>query len=256
MRLTIGMPSYNNFTEVFYTVQALRMYQDLRECEILIIDNYGKDPELERFVTNQGGGVVRLVVCTDGTGPAYAKDQVFRHAQGHMVLCIDSHVMLAPEALSAIPVTDNFIQGPLMYCDIKNYVCEWKPVWRGNMWGIWGDSMTQLPAEPFDIWGSGCGCFATKRESWLGFNPKFKGFGGEEGYIQEKYRQAGRRVICLPQLVWMHQFDRKIPHAVLMGDRVVNYILGHQELGLDLAPIKEHFGEELFNTSLEQANKM
>lgn len=255
MKLTIGLPCYNNFTEVFYTVQALRMYHDLTDCEILVIDNFGKDPELEKFVKNQGAGIVRYEKCAEGTGPAYAKDQVFRKAKGDMVLCLDSHVMLAKGALDNIPFTDDFIQGPLMYCDLKHYACEWKPVWRGNMWGIWGDCVTKLPEQPFDIWGSGCGCFMTKRESWLGFNPDFKGFGGEEGYIQEKYRKAGRKVLCNPKLVWMHQFDRKIPHQVLIIDRIANYIIGFKELGLDLTPIKEHFGQQQFSQALTEVEK-
>lgn len=254
MRLTIGMPSYNNFTEVFFTVQALRMYHDLTGCEILIVDNFG-DPELEKFVKAQCRDVVRYEKCTEGSGPGFAKDKIFKLARGEMVMCIDSHTLLIPGALNNIPVTDDLIHGPLVYCDLKHFCCEWKPVWRGNMWGIWGDCLNRLPKDPFEIWGNGCGCFMTKRDSWLGFNPKFKGFGGEEGYIQERYRKAGRKVICLPSLVWMHQFDRKIPYNVRMVDRIANYIIGFTELGLDLTPIKEHYGEKQFNDGLIEVGK-
>jgi hypothetical protein len=44
----------------------------------------------------------------------------------------------------------------------------------------------------------GMGVFACRKNNWLGFNPKFRGFGGEEGYIHEKYRKNGKQVICLP----------------------------------------------------------
>ena len=256
MRLTVGMASYNNFTEVFFTIQALRMYQNLSDAEILIIDNFG-DPELEKFVTNQGQGIVRYERCTDNIGPAYAKNEVFVRARGETVLCIDSHVMLVPGALDKIPVTDDLIQGPLVYCDLRNIVTEWKPVWRGHMWGIWGDYCTydKLPKEPFEIWGCGGGLYLTKKSSWLGFNPKFKGFGGEEGYIHEKYRKAGRKVLCHPNLIWMHMFDRKIPYPLNLMDRVVNYIIGFKEIGLDLKPVQEHFGEALYCQALLEAEK-
>lgn len=254
LRLSICLPSYNNFTEVYYTVQSLRMYHNLKDCEIWIIDNYG-DPELEKFARAQGGGIVRYSLFKEGNGPAAVKNRGFELAKGEMVLCIDSHVMLKPGALDNIPVTDDLIQGPLMYCDIKNYTYEWLPIWRGNMWGIWGKCVTTLPQEPFEIWGCGCGCFATKKSSWLKFCSKYRGFGGEEGIIHEKYRKAGRKVICLPSLVWMHQFDRKIPHQVLLLDRVINYIVGFDEIGLDKAPIKEHFGEKLYNEALAEAVK-
>src|SRR5215216_6732223 len=39
--LTIGMATYNDFNGVYFTLQALRWYQDLRDTELLVIDNYG-----------------------------------------------------------------------------------------------------------------------------------------------------------------------------------------------------------------------
>ena len=47
-KLTIGMPSYNNAAEVWATVQALKIYHDLKDMEILVIDNFG-DPAIEKF---------------------------------------------------------------------------------------------------------------------------------------------------------------------------------------------------------------
>ena len=37
--------------------------------------------------------------------------------------------------------------------------------------------------EPFEIPMQGLGMFSCRKEAWLGFNPLFNGFGGEEGYI-------------------------------------------------------------------------
>ena len=39
--LTIGMPTYNDFDGVYFTIQALRLYQDLDDTELLVVDNYG-----------------------------------------------------------------------------------------------------------------------------------------------------------------------------------------------------------------------
>jgi glycosyltransferase involved in cell wall biosynthesis len=246
MRLTLGMPSYNNLEEVWSTVQALRMYHDLTDCEILVIDNFG-DPELEKYIKSQGAGIVRYEKCVERSGPAYAKNKVFEMARGEMVLCIDSHVFLVPGALK-IPVTDNLLYGPLLYNDNKNYVCEWKNVFRGHMWGIWGDCFPyeRIPKEPFEIWGSGSGCFATRKDSWLGFCPKYKGFGGEEGVLPEKYRKAGRKVLCQPNMIWQHMFERrKVPYPLHLIDRVHNYLVGFSEINLDLKPIVDHFGENM-----------
>ncbi len=97
--------------------------------------------------------------------------------------------------------------------------------------------------EPFEIPGQGLGLFTCRRDAWLGFNPHFRGFGGEELYIHEKFRQAGHKALCLPFLRWSHRFGRPggVRYPLTKYNKVRNYVLGHQELGLDLAPVHEHF---------------
>jgi hypothetical protein len=75
----------------------------------------------------------------------------------------------------------------------------------------------------------------------------FRGFGGEEGYIHEKMRQHGGRVLCLPWLRWGHRFGRAngVPYRVSVEDKLRNYLLGYDELGLDLTPVLEHFAEHV-----------
>jgi hypothetical protein len=89
----------------------------------------------------------------------------------------------------------------------------------------------------------GLGVFSCRKAAWLSFHPGFRGFGGEEGYIHEKFRQAGRRCLCLPWLRWMHRFGRPngVQYPLIVEDKLRNYVLGHAELGLDLAPVLEHF---------------
>ncbi len=86
-----------------------------------------------------------------------------------------------------------------------------------------------------------------RRAAWPGFNPQFRGFGGEEGYIHEKFRQHGGRTLCLPFLRWVHRFDRPmgIPYNNVWEDRVRNYVIGFRELGLPTAELEAHFRELL-----------
>jgi len=98
--------------------------------------------------------------------------------------------------------------------------------------------------EPaFDIPGQGLGLFACRKDAWLGFNPHFRGFGGEEMYIHEKFRKANRRVFCLPFLKWWHRFGRPsgVKYPLTRWNKVRNYVLGHNELGLPLDPVHAHF---------------
>lgn len=99
------------------------------------------------------------------------------------------------------------------------------------------------PDDEFEIAGMGLGLFSCRRAAWRGFNPEFRGFGGEEMYIHEKFRRAGGRCLCLGFLKWNHRFVRpeggRFPLSKWTKAR--NYVIGHRELGLPLDPIKSHF---------------
>ena len=92
-----------------------------------------------------------------------------------------------------------------------------------------------------------CSLFSCRKDAWLSFNPRFRGFGGEEGYIHEKFRRAGRRCLCLPALRWMHRFSRPggVPYRLTVEDKLRNYLIGHAELGMDIAPVLRHFADFL-----------
>lgn len=248
MKLTIGLPSFNNYVEVWFTVQALRLYQDLTDTEVLILDNAGDD-NLKRFVEAWGHSQVRYVRYTESQGPFAAKGRIFVEALGEWVMVIDSHVMLAPGAVkqfrdwvSANGECMDLLQGPMLYDDLKVTADSMEDEWRGHMWGIWHTNTPAIDAEPYEIQMHGMGLFACRRDAWLGFNPAFRGFGGEEGYIHEKYRKAGRKTMLLPFLRWNHYFRPTAPpFAVTLEDRIHNYQVGLSELGIDQARMKQHF---------------
>ena len=251
--LTIGMAAYDDFEGVYFTLQALRLYQDLDDTELLVVDNYGCD-DTQRLVENWVKG--RYILAKDSVGTAAPRDLVFREAQGEAVLCCDSHVLFVPGAIARLkgfyrdhPDCADLLQGPLVYDDLENIATHFDPVWRGQMWGVWATDPRGLnpDEEPFDIPMQGLGAFSCRRSAWLGFNPRFRGFGGEEGYIHEKFHQAGRRTLCLPWLRWTHRFRRPrgVPYPLYVEDKLRNYLIGHAELGLDLEPIVAHFSEFL-----------
>lgn len=103
-----------------------------------------------------------------------------------------------------------------------------------------------MDGPAFEIPGQGLGLFSCRREAWPHFNPHAIGFGGEELYIHEKFRQRGGKALCLPALKWNHRFYRtggaKYPNRNYWKAR--NYVLEFQELGLDLEPVRKHFTED------------
>ena len=111
------------------------------------------------------------------------------------------------------------------------------------MYGEFAEDPRANLSEPFEIEMQGLGVFSCRKDAWLGFNPRFRGFGGAEFYIHEKYRQAGHKCWCLPWFRWLHRFGRPlgVPYPLTTEDKLWNYLVGWNELGLSLEPIYENF---------------
>jgi hypothetical protein len=249
--LTIGMATYDDFDGVYFTLQALRLYQDLADVELLVVDNYGCSAT-ERFCKDWA--CAKYVKFTEVQGTAAPREMVFRGATGKAVLCLDSHVLLEPDAVFWLkmyyqdhPATMDLLSGPLMYDDLRTLATHMEPVWRDHMFGTWAsDQRGRDPdGEPFEVPMQGLGLFSCRKEAWPGFNPAFRGFGGEEGYIHEKFRRQGGKCLCLPWLTWAHRFQRPqgVPYRNDLGDRLSNYLIGWQELGLDDGPVLDAFAD-------------
>lgn len=241
--LTIGMATYDDYDGVYFSIQALRIYQlhGLEDkVEILVIDNnpesnHGK--EVKAFVENWAKG--KYIAFTDKKSTT-ARNEIFKHAKGKYTLCMDCHVMFEPNAIHNLlnyyhhnPDTKNLIQGPLWYDDLKNISTHFDPIWRASMYGIWATNEEAFKkGEAFEIPMMGLGMFSCKTSEWQGFNENFKGFGAEEGYIHEKFRLAGGKCMCLPNLKWNHRFGRPngVPYPNNLEQRIENYFIGWLEI--------------------------
>jgi hypothetical protein len=257
-KLTIGMSTYDDYDGVYFTVQAIRLFHPeiTDQSEILVIDNHPDGPcaadlkALEKWVAGY-----RYVPFDRFQGTA-ARNAVFQEARGEYVLCIDCHVLFAAGAIrklidyfDAHPDCADLLQGPLVYDDLRAYSSHMEPVWSHGMYGVWtSDARAASPeAPPFEIALQGLGAFACRKQVWPGFHPNLRGFGGEEGYIHEKFRRAGGRTLCLPFLRWVHRFARPrgVPYPNTWEDRIRNYMIVAQELGRDPTPALQHFRAHL-----------
>lgn len=258
-KMTIGMATYDDYDGVYFSLQALRLYHPevIGDVELIVVDNNpgGKCAEalksLEKEIPNY-----RYIPEASVQGTASSKGRVFSEASGRFVLCMDCHVLVVPGALRALlryfdenPDTRDLLQGPLLMDSLAKIYTHLSPAWRGGMFGIWDNNgLADDPTSaPFDIPMQGLGLFACRKEAWPGFNPHFRGFGGEEWYLHEKFRKAGGRTLCLPFLRWVHRFNRPlgIPYRNAWEDRIWNYMVGFAELGLDASETEAHFGELL-----------
>ena len=267
MKLTVGMPTFDDYDGVFFTVQSLRMFHPevMDEAEILVVDNnpnssHGQTVKhlLEGWVPNG-----RYVPFSDTTGAANSKNVVFEEASGEYVICIDCHILLQAGALRTFiqfmddEGGDHLYQGPMFLDNLSQCITHMEPVWRGEMHGIWANSISpsEVPSAPFEIQQHGGGLLACRKDAWLGFNPDFAGFGGEEGYIHQKYRQVGRSTFCLPFLKWLHRFGRPegVKYPLSRYNKIRNYVIGRLELQCDYDDVIDHFKEMTPEAELDKA---
>jgi len=252
------MATYDDYDGVYFSVQALQMYHPeiAKDCEIIVIDNHPDGPcadSLKNLEQNIDGYRYIPLHGTQGTA---VRDYIFFHATSNYVICMDCHVFLVPGAIKKLlhffdeyPDCQDLLQGPMLMDNLEKYMTHLEPVWRAGMYGTWATDLRGEKADgkPFEIPMQGLGLFACRQDVWPRFNPHFRGFGGEEGYIHEKFRQKGGKVLCLPFLRWMHRFARPmgVPYPLQWEDRIWNYWLGLSELNMELAPMKKHFHDLL-----------
>jgi hypothetical protein len=245
--LSIGMATFDDYDGVYFTIQSLILYhkilQDI-DYEIIVVDNNPNQPHGNAIKSLAGwlGDKVKYIPYKNKTSTA-VRNEIFTNSSAKYTISIDCHVLIKEGGIEALldyylnsPNCKDIIQGPMLYDDHKNYATQFDPVWRGDMYGIWGTNKIACEqGVPFEIPMMGLGLFSCETKNWLGFNEKFKGFGGEEGYIHEKFRRNGGKAICLPQLKWMHRFERPngVKYPLILEDRIWNYFVGWLEITKD-----------------------
>lgn len=309
--LTVAMAAYDDFNGIFFSTQALRMYQDMRNVEIIVLDNNPDSAEghtTKSYVESiQHNESIRYVPFKGSIGTTQTREHLFQLAEGDAVLVMDCHVLLQANAIynlkkfyreASEQQRKDLYTGPLLMDGLNFVMTHFECEWREQMWGVWaaawksptGDAVIFQEHEgktqsrllntsgpwktldipwaghesilmeqgykvmgmdstdaPFEIPAQGLGLFSSTKEHWLGFNPDFRSFGGEECYIHEKYRQHGRKAMCLPFLKWNHRFGRPggPKYPITVEGKMRNYIIGFKELGLDLEPVRHHFVDEV-----------
>lgn len=266
--LTIGIPCYEDYDGAYFTIQALRLYHPIcntSDIEFIIMDNNpgGKASKALKQLSKECNG---KYIAVNDRQSTFIKYDVVKYASGKYVIILDSHVLLYPNAIQALldyyqsnPNCKNLIQGPLILNDLKQLYTHFNPVWRGHMYGTWATDERVKECLPFAIPMQGMGLCSFERKNWPGINEHFQGFGAEEWYIAEKFRNNGGENICLPSLVWLHKFDRPngVPFRLSLEDRIFNYFLGWMELYNDkshpmIQSIFEHFTSTIIRKRLEE----
>ena len=263
LSITVGMAVYNDFGESALTIQALRWsFNPINQ--IIVVDNNPNSRDGERFRSLCASANVAYIAFDDVRGTSAPRDAIFKYATGDVVVVIDPHIVIAPQAITALrmwalknPSNFDLWSGPRVGEDLKTvHATHFDEVWGSDfMYGRWGiNPRGDLQQnEPFEIPGNGLGLFACRRKAWLGFPDGLKGFGGEELMIHEKFRQAGRKNLCLPFLRWWHLFrDGSAPYPLALDDRFRNYLIWYRHLGLNEQELIERFRQSPLSRKVDR----
>ena len=269
-KLTIGICVYDDYDGAYFTLQSLRLHnRDIIDRLEFVIINNNPSSDQGKALYNYKNWIKEPLTYIeyDNFSSTALRDKIFGLANTEYVLVMDCHVLLATGCLKKLldyydsgKDKGNLLHGPLLYDDLQGFSTHFDlSTWGSHMWGQWAcDSRGESKnSKPFEIEGMGLGLFTCRKDSWLGFNDKFRGFGGEEGYIHEKYRRAGKKVMCLPFLRWNHRFDRPggVPYTNDLKDRFRNYMIGHQEIEKDTSIVIEQFKDVIPVDFIEKVKK-
>lgn len=237
--LTIGVIHHGRLKSLAATIKALRRDHDLSDTELLVMDTK-PSKKTRKWVKRQRG--VRYA-ANDRGQKSSALDALFELANGDVVLVLQDPVRLRHGALRALrahferhPESRELVHGPLM-SGKRVLATHSNPYWRRNTWGSRSRDMRGrlTDGEPFSIPMQESGVFSCKRSAWPGMAPRWRGYGGEAGFMQGRFRREGAQVVCLPGLRWERITPVKpvFPRSRAATKVLRNHLAGAADLDLD-----------------------
>lgn len=282
MKFTVGMATYDDFDGFYFTANSLLTHHRDYVNEIVVVENdkLDKDGESRLKEYCKKNNKIKYVNFPTPIGTAAPRNAVFDNASNKHVVCVDSHILVVPDGFKHLVefyeknpgCVNDLVQGPLLMDNLSQVSTQFSEKWGSGMKGQWHTDHEVFPMVDFEVNGRkfkttaldsfgvpiyvrpwfeipamGLGLFACTKEGWLRFNDNFRGFGGEEWYIHDKYRKAGRKCWSVSGLMWVHRFRPKgkfsenNTHAAKTTDKFRNYIIGWQENEKDLQEVIDHF---------------
>ncbi|MEO0369282.1 MAG: glycosyltransferase, partial [Pseudomonadota bacterium] len=266
-KLTIGMATHDDFDGVYFTVMSLVLFHSdvLDDIELLIIDNNPSSKHgaaVKSLAKNVGA---RYVEAAEFKGTT-VRERVFLEATGDFVMCVDCHVFIHDGAVKKLldfidqhPQSIDVWHGPLVSEGLQSFSTHMEERWQQGFYGVFEkDERAEDPNnEPFLIPMQGLAMFICRRAAWPGFNRRFRGFGGEEGYIHYKFALNGGQVWCLPFMRWTHRFPRPngVKYENRWAQRVRNYLIGWSEIGRETQSVYDHFSAQLGDSFMNECHQ-
>ena len=228
--LSVVIPVRGHANELWFTLQGLLHAGFSERTEILVVDN-DPSPDVRDVCSYFSRPFLRYIEAGEIKGVNYPRTIGADAATGEWLMMLDSHVLMAPSSYARITERINNNQYParsLIHCGVS----FGSPVIWGsyrltletNFWGDWHYPVRDNAQLPYPIAATGNWAFLTRLQDWKdygGFNPAFRGYGGDEIYLQLKYWRSGGQVLLDPLLRGSHWSGPRT-YSIVSKELIVN----------------------------------
>lgn len=211
--LSIVIPVRGKANELWFTLQGLVHAGFDEDVEILVVDNEPSE-EVRAVCDYFGRPCLRYVEAGEVKGVNYPRSVGAHCSRGLWLLILDSHVLLKPDAWQILReriLQDVYPPRALIHFGVSfGAPVVWgayKLTLEKNFWGTWHHLVDPVKTEPYPIAATGNWSLLMRRDDWHavgGLNPEFRGYGGDEIYLQLKVWRSGGQVLLDPSLVGSH----------------------------------------------------
>ena len=211
--LSIVIPVRGRENELWFTLQGLLHAGFHDRVEFIVVDN--EPSKAVRDVCDYfARPMLRYIEAGDVKGVNYPRSVGAGAAKGAWLMMLDSHVLMAPGSCSTIMErinSDIYPARSLVHCGVSfggpQVWGSYRLTLEKNFWGRWHYLVRSDTQLPYPIAATGNWCFITRLADWHscgGLNDAFRGYGGDEIYLQLKYWRAGGQVLLDPLLKGCH----------------------------------------------------
>ena len=209
-KLTIGSATYDDFEGVYFTYMSIQLacIDRLDELDLVIIDNNPESAEGKATADFCSKAKIRYFAEPIPRSTAI-RDRIFRVAEAPFCVSIDPHVLFEPATIPRLIEfaqnegleTANLFQGAMLYdyLDPEGDVStHFEPVWRENMYGIWGcdKRAKDKEAKPFEIPMKVLVSLLAERTLGRVSRLFFKGLGEKRGIYMKNLDKQGIAPCC------------------------------------------------------------
>ena len=249
--LSIVIPVRGKENELWFTLQGLLNAGLEDGIEVVVVDNDPSD-HVRDVCESFGRSCLRYVEAGEVKGVNYPRSVGASEARGEWLMMLDSHVLMRPGSFALM--RERILEGAYPEKSLIHFGVSFgsPEVWGAyrltlhtNFWGTWHHLVEPNALNPYPIGATGNWAFLTRISDWNvmgGFNEAFRGYGGDEIYLQLKYWRSGGQVLLDPQVSGSHWSGPRAYHVTPLELVVNTAIAGRVVVG---SSFLERFGEAL-----------